>query len=437
MIDAAVEAVSPARAMSRAGAAVGRFVRGAEEVYIVGAGKASLGMAGAFMREWGSRVCAGVVVHGGADTREVRRWRGVLDVPRADHPMPTARNVRAARAVMRLTGRAGRSALRGEEGGVRLVVLLSGGASSHLALPVPGVTLGEVRRISRALMLAGADIRELNGVRKRIEVLKGGGLLRAAAPARCLTLAISDVAGDDPAVIGSGPTVVENGGWAGAAGVMERYGVWGVSPSVDRLIRAGVRRESRGGVSRSVKSGGGEYRVIARNADAVRAASEEIGRRVPGCRVARGRRIEGDVGEVAERMARWALARQSGRARVPVALVCGGETTVRVTGSGSGGRNQELALRVMMRLRGVAARPWLFISFGTDGIDGPTGAAGAFVTDRTWGVAAERGLDVGAAIARSDSHGLLRHLERAGMPCLIRTGPTGTNVADVMVMVVF
>jgi glycerate-2-kinase len=117
--------------------------------------------------------------------------------------------------------------------------------------------------------------------------------------------------------------------------------------------------------------------------------------------------------------------------------VCGGETTVRATGKGLGGRNQELALRVMMRLGGVTLRPWLCVCLGTDGVDGPTDAAGAFVSDRTWAAARERGLDVGAAIRRNDSHGLLRRLERAGTACLIRTGPTGTNVADVMVMMVF
>ncbi len=316
-------------------------------------------MAAALEAAWPQRQAAieGVVVtrYGhGVPTRKI-------EVLQAAHPVPDAASEAAARKIM--------AAVRGLGPEDQVIALISGGASALLALPAPGVTLEDKILVNKALLASGAPIATMNRIRRQLSGIKGGKLAAACAPARLVTLAISDVPGDDPAVIGSGPTWVE----------------------------------------------GADYRLIATPMLALRAAAQASGMTV---RIL-GDALEGEAAEVGRGMAGLALA-ESG----PVLLLSGGETTVTLRGDGLGGRNQEFALACALALDGVAGA--VALSGGTDGTDGPTDAAGALADGLTLARARALGLDAAAALERNDSY---RFFDALGD--LIRTGPTGTNVMDV------
>ena len=312
------------------------------------------------------------------------------------HPVPDESSAAAGAALL--------AAADGLGAGQRALVLISGGGSALAVAPVEGVSLSDKADVSRLLLGAGEDIRAMNLVRQSLSRLKGGGLARAAAPGRVDALILSDVVGDDPAAIASGPTVPPLGPPEAARAVLERAGLWDrVAPSV----RAALAR-----VPEAVPEAG--WRLVGSNALSVAAMAEA-------CPEARADPVplEGDVAEAAARVA--------GAARAGTTL-WGGETTVMLRGAGRGGRNQELALRVALALRD-APGPWAFLSGGTDGRDGPTDAAGAVVDQDTLARIAAAGLDVEAMLAENDSHPAL---EAAGD--LLRIGGTGTNVADLQIL---
>lgn len=394
-------------------------------------------MAVAFLEDWGGRVESGCVLtpEQAPAVSKLSRFNRVRVLP-VDHPLPTARNVRAARAVRVFAEEVGRRAAAGER--AALVVLLSGGASAHLTLPRAGVRLADVRAVTRRLMTSGAGISALNAVRSALDELKAGGLWRAASPATVVTLAISDVVGagvDEAGVIGSGPTTPRRGLADEARKVMTAFDAWGVSERVDACLRGAVDCQARAIGVRA-------YRIVAGNRDAVRSVATAL-REEGIVASASSRPMVGNVEDVAARVAAWVRrarrkigAGQRGERR-PRALVLGGETTVRLSQRpGLGGRNQELVLRAAMLLREVPG--WALIGLGTDGVDGPTDAAGASVDDRLLATALRSGVDVEGGLARHDTHRVLERMERSpGVGrCLIRTGPTGTNVADILVAVV-
>ena len=311
------------------------------------------------------------------------------------HPIPDEGSLEAGRAFVAALGRAG------EE--MRVVLLLSGGASALLAAPAPGLTLADKAEASRLLIASGASIEEVNLVRQQLSALKGGGLSRLAAPAPVTALILSDVVGDDPRAIGSGPAAAPLGTRTEAAALCKRLGVW-------ERLPAGVRRHLASmGAAEPVPAA--DLRIVGSNAASVAAMAAAHPEAVR-----HGEPLVGDVAEAAARIA----------ACGPGVHLFGGETTVRVTGGGLGGRNQELALRVAMATEG----PFAFLSGGTDGRDGPTEAAGAVVDEGTLGRIEAAGIDPGAALAENDSN---RALAAAGD--LLVTGGTGTNVADLQVLV--
>lgn len=345
-----------------------------------------------------------------------------LHVRIGSHPVPDATSEGAGRDALSLARQ-----LRADDA---LVVLLSGGASSLMVVPADGLTLDDKRAATRQLLRAGADIGELNTVRKHLSAIKGGRLA-AATPAQVVTLAISDVVGDDLSVIGSGPTLPDPTTFAMAAAVIERRGGWPAFPEgVRRVIEGGLRgvRED------SPKPGdprvsGATAHVIGGRRDAMAGAAADAR--------ARGYRVVVDeqpvVGEA--RVAgpqRLAAARAAaGSATGPLCLISSGETTVTVVGGGKGGRNQELALSVVEPLASVGA-PLLLASVGTDGVDGPTDAAGAIVDAGTARRAAAAGADRPARfLAENDAY----HYFKASGD-LVQTGPTGTNVGDLQVILV-
>jgi glycerate 2-kinase len=340
------------------------------------------------------------------------------------HPFPTPGSLAAAARAREVAGRSGPDDV--------LLVLLSGGGSALMALPAEGITLEEKQQTARLLMEAGADIYELNTVRKHLSAIKGGQLAAGAA-GRVITLAISDVVGDDLSVIASGPTVPDDSTFAAAMAVIDRRGGRARYPE---SVVARLERGARGEVAETPQTGDPRLarttaRVIGSQRGALHGAREaaaslgyhvhEIESPIVGEARERGRAHADVLGRVLESMPR------------PLCVISSGETTVTVTGRGRGGRNQEFALGLADAL---AARPPFHgevaaASVGTDGIDGPTDAAGAIVDGSTIARAHAAGLEPYAYL---DDNNTYEFFDRLGD--LIRTGPTNTNVGDLQVVLI-
>jgi hydroxypyruvate reductase len=417
ILAAGLRAVAPGPLVRRELRRLG-LTRGTGRLVVIAAGKAAPGMAAAAEAVLGDAISGGLVVSNEPGPRSR------LERHLASHPLPGASGLRAADEVRRwLTGLEARDSV---------LVLLSGGASAMLPAPVPGVSLQDKARTTALLLRSGAPIAELNTVRKHLSLLKGGGLVRAASPARVVSLLLSDVVGDDPSLIASGPTVADPTTFADALQVLRERGVLGAAPpSVRRHLLAGVR----GGRAETPKPGDPLFRrtltrVIGGARLGVAAAAREARRQ--GLRpVVLTTRLQGEAREAAGVLV--SILREcvehAQPAAPPVALLAAGETTVTVRGAGRGGRNQELALAAARALDGFPA-PATVASLGTDGIDGKSDAAGGVADDAS--ARRARGLGLLAIEdfqARSDSQAFL-----APLGDLILTGPTGTNVGDLVVL---
>ncbi|TFL17935.1 glycerate kinase type-2 family protein [Jannaschia formosa] len=358
---------------------------------ILALGKAAAAMARAALARFPGVPC--LVVTNPENAAEIPGAEVIL----GGHPVPDAGSERAGQALL------DRAARLGE--GERALVVISGGGSALAVAPVPGVSLADKAEVSRLLLGAGLDIRAMNLVRQALSRLKGGGLARALAPAEAVALILSDVVGDDLSAIASGPCVPPLGTPAEAAALLRGAGLWDRMPAA---CRAALER------AEPLPTPPVETRLIGSN----RLSAEAMAAAAPGA-VLDPVPLEGDVAEAAARVA---------RAFAPGIRLWGGETTVVLRGSGRGGRNQELALRVALALEGVD-RPWAFLSGGTDGRDGPTDAAGALVDGGTLARARAAGMDVAARLADNDSYPLLQ-----ATGDLLITGGTGTNVADLQIL---
>lgn len=404
-----------------------------DRIQVIGAGKASAAMAAAVERLLGRRISGGLVnVPQGTRTR-LRR----IELNESGHPVPDRRGLDGARRIAEIVRQAGERDL--------LLCLISGGASALMPDPAPPVTLAALQQITRQLLVSGATIHELNIVRKHISQLKGGQLARLASPATVIALILSDVIGDDLDVIGSGPTLPDRSTFADAARVIEKYAI--------RVPTAVARRIASGAVAETPKPGDPAFErvqniIVGGNRQAIHAAALQA--RALGYRpLVLSTFIEGETRDIASMHA--AIVKEilsSGRPmRPPVCILSGGETTVTVRGKGLGGRNQEFVLAAAIALfesrragsrdDGVGASigqttgPVTIFSAGTDGIDGPTDAAGAIADQRTLDRARALGLDARRFLANNDSYRFFEKLE-----ALVKTGPTGTNVMDVRVILV-
>jgi hydroxypyruvate reductase len=333
-----------------------------------------------------------------------------------EHPLPGAASEAAGRALIEFIGTP-----RVED---RYIVMLSGGASALCAVPASGLTLADKQRATELTMRSGAPIEELNALRRMLSAIKGGGLARRLAPARFVTVAISDVRGDDPTVIGSAPTVECARDPDAVIQNLQARGVWTLLPS---SVRGVLQRH----VSLQYDAAQPDnYAVIASLDDALRAVHREARRR--GMTVHElGRTLYDSTSvhaaEWAERL-RAQLSMYRERDAGPVLWLAGGEPVVTVRGQGRGGRAQHLALQVAERIDGVPAV--CFLAAGTDGRDGPTDAAGGIADGGTWSRIRAAGADPAALLADDDSHGAL---SLAGD--LFRTEATSTNVADVVMAI--
>ncbi len=372
---------------------------------VVGAGKAAAAMAVAAAQVYGPTVPGVVVTRIGHGLR-AGESAGAIRVIEARHPVPDAAGLEAGRAVL--------DAVYGLGEGDLVVCLLSGGGSALLEAPLPGLTLDDIQRINRALLRSGAAIDEINSVRKHLSAIKGGRLALAAAPARVVTLAISDVPGDDPSVIASGPTVADPTTQVGARAILQRYAI--AVPFHVAAVLANPRFES----PKPGDLANGDFIMAATQADALAAAAHAA--RAAGFTVIdRGTRVEGEAGAVATIEAR--LARDCAARGDRAVILGGGELTVTLSGDGSGGPNREYALALALELDGHPSVHAL--AADTDGIDGTDDGAGAVVTPDTLARAKVLGLDPAAALAAHDSGGFFARLGDA-----LVTGPTRTNVSD-------
>ncbi len=385
-------------------------------IYVIGAGKASAEMARAIEPMLGNRIRAGLINTKYGHGVPLRR----IEVNECGHPVPDRCGEEGAARIAEIARQAGADDL--------VICLISGGASALLPLPMPPIKLAEKQEATRLLLECGADIHEFNCVRKHISAIKGGQLARLAYPATVLALILSDVIGDDLDVIGSGPTVPDRSTLSDAKAVLEKYGIWDKVP-------AGVRQRIAARGAETPKPGDGIFDrvrnvVVGNNRWAVEAAARQA--RALGFRsMVLSTFVEGEAREVARVHA--AIVREiraSGQPlRAPACVISGGETIVTMRGRGMGGRNQEFALAAAIDIAGL--KDVVILSGGTDGTDGPTDAAGAIADGTTTARATAQGLRAATYLANNDSYHFFDALGD-----LVKTGPTGTNVADVQILLV-
>ncbi len=392
-------------------------------IWVLGAGKASAPMAGAIEAILGRRLAGGVVVTKYGHDLPLTR----IEVLQAGHPLPDRNGVEAADRMVALA----RDEFRKDD---LVISLLSGGGSALLVRPAEGIRLEDKLACTQLLMNAGATIHELNAVRKHLSAVKGGGLARMLTHVRVAALVLSDVVGDDLDTIASGPLVPDTTTFSDCLEILDRLGIAGKVPAaVRRRIESGIRGE----VPETPKPGDPAFRrtstvIVGSNALACSAAARAA-RRLGYHTAVLTTRLEGDTGEAARfhMSVAMEIATYGRPLKRPACVLSGGETTVKVTGSGKGGRNQEFALQSVRALARMPA-PCLVASLGTDGTDGPTDAAGAVADNSTLA----RSLKFGAqflkeCLAENNSYEFFR---RTGD--LILTGPTRTNVMDLHLVLV-
>lgn len=381
-------------------------------IFVVGAGKAGASMAKAAERVLGKKIASGYVNVKDGHTAKLSR----IELNECGHPVPDERGVQGARRIAEIAREAGENDL--------LVCLISGGASALLPAPVPPITLEEKQAVTRLLLASGANIHEINAVRKHISAIKGGQLARLASPATVESLLLSDVIGDDLDVIGSGPTAPDASTFGTAIGILEKYRIFDTVP-------ASVRERLTSTAPETPKPGATLFKnvrntVVGSNRLALDAAAEKatgLGYRT----LVLASEIEGETRDVARMHA--AIAREIVRYGRPVSrpacIITGGETTVTIKGQGLGGRNQEFVLAAAIDIAGLDGV--VVLSAGTDGTDGPTDAAGAIADGSTL----KRGPEARRFLEANDSYHYFEPLDD-----LIKTGPTNTNVMDVRLVLV-
>jgi glycerate 2-kinase len=430
--DAALAAVDPARAVRQHMAREGDTLTVAgrrydlsrfENVWVVGGGKAAAPMVAALVEILGDRLGDGVMLtkYGYSDSG----LPGAVVVREAGHPVPDAAGVEGTRQLAALATRAGADDL--------VICPISGGGSALLVLPAPGIELEDLQVLTEQLLRSGATINELNAVRKHLSQVKGGGLARMAAPAAVVSLVLSDVVGDPLDVIASGPTSPDSTTYGDAWAVLESYDLLKVAPEpILTRLRAGLSGE----IAETPKADDPIFErvqnvIVGSNRQAAEAAvmqAQELGFDT----LLLSTFVEGEAREVARVAAALAkeIVRYGEPFAAPACLVWGGETTVTVRDEGLGGRNQELALAAALALDGW--RDVVLVALATDGTDGPTDAAGAYVSGETLARARQQDLDAVDYLARNDSYHFFQQLGD-----LIITGPTQTNVNDLLFLFVF
>ncbi len=411
MFDAAIEAAQPAHCVPPhlpPARAVGKG-----RLLVIGAGKASAEMARAVEQHWRGELSGLVVTRYGYAVPCER-----IEIVEAAHPVPDEAGLAAARRLL--------DTVRGLSADDLVLCLISGGGSALLPLPIDGLTLEHKQALNRALLKSGASINEMNCVRRHLSAIKGGRLAAACHPARVLTLAISDVPGDDPINIASGPTVADPTTCEDALAIVRRYGI-DLPPAVREVLTSGRGETIKPGDPRLARA---EIKLVATPQQSLEAAAQ-VAREAGITPLLLGDAIEGEARDVGKVMAGIAksVAQHGHPLEPPCVLLSGGETTVTVRGSGRGGRNVEFLLSLAVALGG---EPGVWAVAGdTDGVDGAEEVAGAIVTPDTIARAFGKGIRPADRLAENDGHGFFEALGDQ-----VITGPTRTNVNDFRALLV-
>jgi glycerate-2-kinase len=422
LMNAAIESVEPSRAMQRWMQEEEFEIEGYEKVMVVGGGKAGASMAMTLEQSLGDRLTQGIVNIPRGTMPKIPLTK--IELVEAGHPIPDEAGMEGAQRMLRLVSELGQRDL--------VICLISGGGSALMPLPAEGITLSELQEVTRLLLRSGAAIQELNAVRKHLSAVQGGQLARAAYPARVVSLIISDVVGDRLDTIASGPTYPDSTTYSDALAVIGKYEL---KEKVPPGILAHLANGVRGTIPETPKAGEecfqkAYYKIIASNTDAL-AAAEEIGRAHAFNVHILTTTMQGEARQVGEHLS--CVAREvyeTGRPIPrPALLLLGGETTITVKGKGIGGRNQELALSAALGIAGLDTAA--IVSFSTDGIDGLTDVAGAVADGFTICRAEQLGLDPALYLENNDSYTFFKELGD-----LVVTGPTGTNVMDIVGLIV-
>lgn len=422
LFDIARQSADPAKLIQNEFPSLSRRIKHVKKVFLLGAGKAALEMTQAVYDEMGDKIFKGVIacVPSRLSSLPPQISKNLpFDVYPAAHPIPDQRNLLAAKNIS--------AAAQQAESNDLVLLLLSGGGSAHLCLPVSGLSLPDYQSLIENLLKAGAPIQEINTVRKHLEQLKGGGLLQRISPAQVHTYILSDVIGDPLDVIASGPTAADPTTFEQSWQILKKYRI--VIPEAAEQY---IQRGRHGLAPETVKEGNpllklASYQIVGNNdlaAQAIRKILLKWGYSIAHYETG----VAGEAREVGRRLGRLAcqLAKQTKRA---ASIILGGETTVTVQGKGRGGRNQELALAAAIEIQGL--ENILIASFATDGMDGPTSAAGAYITGSTYHQAQIHGMNPISYLENNDSW---NYFKKLGL--LLNTGPTGTNVNDISIALI-
>ena len=419
-------------------------------VVVAAFGKASVSMAASFVSMLGPRISGGLVVTKASDSEQIpvagqespaaREFLSAhsIRVLEASHPVPDKRSVSAANEMLALAAKVRQWEAQGEK--TLACVLVSGGGSALLSLPTAGLSLEDKAAATKLLLGCGATIHEMNTVRKHLSAIKGGQLAKAFYPATVLSLVLSDVVGDDLDTIASGPTVPDRGTWFDVAAIFERYGL---APLLPRAVRQAVEEGLAGKRPETPKASDPAFGscttvLVGSNFQALLEAERAAKARGYNTLLL-GSRLVGEAREIGKVFSSLAqdLSLHQRPIALPACIIAGGETTVTLRGKGKGGRNQEMALSVLDEFAHFSAaldpyvQKMVFLSAGTDGNDGPTDAAGAFADFEVLARAREQGLIPERYLAENDSY----HFFEATQG-LFKTGPTGTNVCDIQILIV-
>lgn len=397
-----------------------------KRIIVIGAGKAAAPMSQAVEKILEDKLDDSIIIVKYGHAKPLRRIKQI----EAGHPIPDANGMKGTKKIIEL--------LKGVDKNTLVICLFSGGASSLLVSPLDGITFKDKKRLTSLLLSAGANIEELNAVRKHISAIKGGRLAELAAPAKVITMVLSDVIGNRLDVIASGPTVPDTTTFKDAIMVIEKYGLEKKIPlSVKRVLQDGINGKNK----ETPKGKEGFFRnvqniIIGSIEDAIDAAYKRAFKSGFELEIITSK-LCGEAVDAAQYLAAKAIEVQNsmGKGDKPRCLISGGETTVVVKGNGVGGRNQELALAFAVEIAGTKGITML--SAGTDGTDGPTDAAGAVVDGDTILLAKKLGINPETYLANNDSYNFFKRLDSmSNKGYHLKTGPTGTNVMDIQLIFV-
>lgn len=422
IFDSALDAANPFSAVAqRAGDIKSIYEKGGfNRLIVAGFGKGAFAMARAAEETLGDILERGIIVtkYGHAGQHPLKKIKTL----EAAHPVPDENGRKAAEEIFAFLKTADERTL--------VLCLISGGGSALLVAPVDGIALEEKKAITQLLLKSGATIHQVNAVRKHISKIKGGRLAEAAYPAKIISLIVSDVLGNSLDVISSGPTAPDNSRYADALAVLDSFDITGSTP---KGVLDVLRNGAAGFLPETPKPGCKifsrvENIVIASNLAALTAARDYASNLGLNARII-SESVQGDVADAAHWLAQCAIEAKASHEKRPICLISGGETTVKVRGSGVGGRNMELALIFALQVQKTSGITLL--SAGTDGSDGPTDATGAIVCSTTVPESKEKGLDANSFLENNDSYNFFSKAEG-----LLKTGSTGTNVMDIQIVIV-